>query len=102
MTDNDIIKALEYAESNHRFPISQTLLDQTINLIKCQKAEIERLEKHNSNMALKHYNNGITDGVEMFAKKLRFRFSGTLSCSGELVIREVSKIEKEMVGDNNE
>ena len=44
MTDNEFIKTLERVESNQRFHISQTLLDQTINLIKCQKAEIERLE----------------------------------------------------------
>lgn len=47
MTDNEIIKELERRESCSTWNVATiptTLLDQTINLIKSQKAEIDELQ----------------------------------------------------------
>lgn len=79
MTDNEIIKALECC--SHRngnlqcelcpaYSIAQMcmedLMSDAFDLINKQKAEIERLQKHNSVVARKHYDNGIKE----FAKKV--------------------------------
>lgn len=79
MTDNEIIKALECC--SHRngnlqcelcpaYSIAQMcmedLMSDAFDLINKQKAEIERLQKHNSVVARKRYDNGIRE----FAKKV--------------------------------
>ena len=67
-----------------------------------QKAEIERLQKYNTDVAFKHYNDGVKEFAERLKKK-QFCF-GTLR-GGKLVSRyavDVSDIDKayeEMVGE---
>ena len=85
MTDNDIIKALEicgkgimfskhdckkcpyYTELNCETKCKQNALD----LINRQKAEIERLQKHNTEYARKHYNDGRAEAITEFAERLK-------------------------------
>lgn len=79
MTDNEIIKALKCCKkgntcSNCPYNGKCTdedfndnyLLKDVIDLINRQKAEIERLQKHNSVVAHKHYD----DGIKEFAEKV--------------------------------
>ena len=82
MTDNDIIKALECCASSEYpdscadcFYIGCTLKEGCVNemqrdvldLINRQKAENERLQKHNTEMAFKHHR----DGAKEFAERLK-------------------------------
>ena len=135
MTDNEIIKALEcctrgrmiggkipctdcpYDKFNAEYNIacSPRLMKDAFDLINRQKAEIERLQKHNTKMARKHY----CDGIKEFAERLKEtdgKNNHTFDdCASILVSDEYRKgrhektreiwdaidhITKEMVGDN--
>ena len=117
MTDNEIIKALECCKSSvasceecpmhvegvicHGYELNKKAL----NLINRQQAEIERLQKYNTEVAYKHYN----DGVKEFAERLTENIINTLdkyynvSCGGyypaEDVMHYIDNLVKEMVGD---
>lgn len=78
MTDKDIIKALECCtkgEDCKHCPLKEELpycsddimVDAALDLINRQQAEIERLKKHNTEVAYKHYN----DGIKEFAERLK-------------------------------
>ena len=57
------------------------------------KAEIERLQKHNTDMARKHYQDGKTEAVKEFSKRFMEAFTPTmvaLLCIGEILV-DVSK-----------
>lgn len=113
MNDNDIIKALECCSTNGgggctRCPAynygSQKCVDelhlQAINLINRQKAEIERLQKHNSKMARKHYNNGIADFVKNLVrravKRTEYDKGGWYSTVHVVYAEDVHDLAKEM------
>lgn len=79
MNDNDIIKALEHcvssttSEACNGCPFFGTtictemengLQIYALDLINRQKVEIERLQKYNTDMARKHYNDGIKEFTE--------------------------------------
>ena len=81
-TDEEIVKALECCGSSeervthckgcplYEYGSSmciQTVMCAALDLINRQKAEIERLHKHNTEMARKHYN----DGIKAFAERLK-------------------------------
>lgn len=77
MTDNEIMKALgccvkldcKKCNLKTRFKTATNcrndLLVTALDLINRQKAEIERLQKHNTVVAHKHYNDGIKDCAEL-------------------------------------
>ena len=80
MNDNDIIKALKCCRGGKReygcnkCPLycrvpacTGHLTEAALDLINRQKAEIERLQKYNTDMARKHYN----DGIRGFAERLK-------------------------------
>ena len=79
MNDADIIKALECLRNGEilckecaykeiPYPACKALVaGHALNLIKRQKAEIERLQKYNTEVAYKHYN----DGIKEFAERLK-------------------------------
>ena len=79
MTDNDIIKALEccslkmdctgcYFDTHEAEDIcAREIVKKAFDLINRQRAEIERLKKYNTEVAYKHYN----DGIKEFAEKLK-------------------------------
>ena len=83
MTDNDIIKALEccgiksdcigcYFNTHEAEDIcAREIVKKAFDLINRQQAEIERLKKYNTEVAYKHYNDGIKD----FAEKLKDMYS---------------------------
>lgn len=77
MTDNEIIKALECCVKTEfisdcakcemfAFDCKDILIENALDLINRQKAEIERLQKHNLVVARKHYD----DGIKEFAEKV--------------------------------
>ena len=86
MTDNEIIKALECcvsstgSEACEGCPFNENdICDKDSNatekyaldLILRQKAEIERLQKHNTEYARKHYNDGRAEAITEFAENLK-------------------------------
>ena len=76
-TDDEIIKALECCSSNNNANCKECPYDDkgcefeqdALALINRQKAEIERLQKYNTDVAFKHYN----DGIKEFAKRLKVK-----------------------------
>lgn len=77
MTDNEIIKALEsevksaeYVDSYYCNGVDLTLIKSTIDLIKRQQAEIERLTKETMNMAIT-IETCQTEAVTEFAERLK-------------------------------
>ena len=116
MTDNEIIKALECCTNNYECPTECPLYKTdgdclialnkpTLDLINRQKEEIEILKKYNTDVAFKHYNNGITDGVEMFANRLQECYK-EYDDFAHIYARDIRDtidfVEEEMVGDNDE
>ena len=80
MTDNDIIKALEcHADELNacdkcpyrKRKCSLRLCEDALDLINRQKAELERLQRHNTEYARKHYQDGFVDGIKKFSNKLK-------------------------------
>jgi hypothetical protein len=78
MNDADIIKALECCKTGACLSCPKwkneyvagecnDILHFALGLMNHQKAEIERLQKYNADMAHKHYN----DGVKEFAERLK-------------------------------
>ena len=102
MTDNEIVKALECCveydcrvcryDVNSAICISNLMKD-TLDLINRQKAEIERLQKYNTDVAFKHYN----DGIKEFAERLKADYKN--KCMGLSFERCIDNLVKEMVGD---
>ncbi|MBQ7800299.1 MAG: hypothetical protein IJ370_07375 [Oscillospiraceae bacterium] len=147
MTDNEIIKAnsllkkLEeaynaYFDTSKGMPydIDTTLretaicLENSLNEINRQKAEIESLiklnsleseivaEKHKEIERLQGYNENLqtantvlsneildikAEAVKEFAERLKIRFAGTISCNAGAIYNAADKILKEMVGEDN-
>lgn len=81
MNDNYIIKALECCavehncngcfcnvpESAYSAQCIDKIMHASLDLINRQKAEIERQQKYNTNVAFKHYN----DAIKEFAERLK-------------------------------
>lgn len=88
LTDNEIIKALEneinlaeYVDSDYCTNTEVLLLKSTIDLINRQKAEIERLQKDNSESAFRQYNYGKSEAIEAireFAERLKAEIKSDL------------------------
>ena len=117
MTDNEIVKALECCIASitdcRNCPyyivgdgdcVNKTKAD-VIDLVKRQYEEIERLTKYNTDVAYKHYN----DGVKDFAKRIISYIDVGHLCSptmlrwSDLSVKEmVEHLAKEMVGADNE
>ncbi|MBE6767366.1 MAG: hypothetical protein E7549_00470 [Ruminococcaceae bacterium] len=105
MTDNEIVKALECCANNpndsvcyeSKCPLfGQKCIDvlskNALDLINRQKAEIERLQKHNTKMAHKHY----CDGIKEFAERLK---AHSRYPNGTIYAEHIDNLVKEMVGD---
>lgn len=115
MTDNEIIKALKCCKSSvasceecpmyvegvicHGYELNRKALA----LIISQQAEIERLQKYNTDVAYKHHN----DGIKEFAKRLKEDISDChIVSDGEYVgydwedvMHYIDNLVKEMAGD---
>ena len=81
MTDNEIIKALkclcgdeipckDCAYKSDTFACRRMNAIDALDLIKRQQAEIERLQKYNTEVAYKHYNDGIKEFAERLKEKI--------------------------------
>ena len=70
MTDNEIMIALRRCAEHGKEYFRQTIAALAWDLMYRQKAEIERLQKHNTEMARKHYQDGRTEAVKEFAERL--------------------------------
>ena len=78
-TDEEVIKALEICAINtvsregyftyQGIPL-RYLCEDALDLINRQRAEIERLEKHNTEYARKHYQDGRAEAIKEFADRL--------------------------------
>lgn len=53
-------------------PYMYCVLKDALALIKEQQAEIERLQKYDTDVAFKHYNDGVSDTVKKMQERLRF------------------------------
>jgi hypothetical protein len=110
MNDNDIIEALEtcvnlncyidgcpfmFGECGAETSTEECLFKMikcAFGLVKRYRAEIERLQKHNTDMARKHYNDGIKEFVERLEKDFPSLFAGQHPC----VLSEIDFLVKEM------
>lgn len=107
MTDNEIIKALECCKSSvasceecpmyvkgvicHGYELNKKALA----LIISQQAEIERLQKYNTDVAYKHRN----DGIKEFAERLKDKSLTKWDYHDAVDIEEIDDLVREMVGD---
>ena len=118
MTDNDIIKALEccgiksdcigcYFNTHEAEDIcAREIVKKAFDLINRQRAEIERLKKYNTEVAYKHYN----DGIKEFAEKLKENITKSIdnywnsNANGyylaEDVLEEIDILVKEMIDES--
>ena len=106
MTDNEIIKALKCCKSSvasceecpmhvegvicHGYELNRKALD----LIKRQRAEIERLKRYNTEVAYKHYNDGIKEFAERL-KETKFKHDNDYI----IYAKNIDVLAKEMTGD---
>lgn len=118
---NDIKKALEcciFCECDdcphdEETACKENLNQEAFNLIAQYEAEIERLQKHNTVVAHKHYNDGIKDFWELLQVRGKelvdyytpegcdFYFANGTQC-GYVAMKEAGEqLVKVMVGDNN-
>ena len=67
-------------------------LGRLLEIINRQKAEIERLQKHNTEFARKHYSDGYNEAVKKFAERLKEY--------GHPIHSLVDKLVKEMTEEN--
>lgn len=110
MTDNEIIKALKCCSSTSILDCAdcpywgtrrscgvKQMKKDALNLINRQKAEIERLQKYNTDVTFKHYN----DGIKEFAERLKANdFFANFTYKGEAGLI-IDNLVKEMVGNQN-
>jgi hypothetical protein len=115
MTDNETITALECCITdgirdckkcpfNYRDECGE-LKKRALDLINRQKTEIERLPKSYSDVAFEQYNNGFTEGVEIFAERLKKHietYTADEEASALYLIEKIKDIAGKMVGDNDE
>ena len=104
----DIIKALECCDYptddlcceccfKDEYHCTTVLNEATIDLIKRQQAEIERLERHT-----KMHDEIQAEAIKEFAEMLKNDWIGNLYYCEDLDITEwIDNLVKEMVGDNN-
>lgn len=108
MTDNEIIKALECCKSSvasceecpmyvegvlcHGYELNKKALD----LITSQQAEIERLKKYNTEVAYKHYNDGIKEFADRVKMAFYYEFDELIP---SIMADTIDNLVKEMVGD---
>lgn len=97
MTNSGYLKYLEQKGEKNSKEYLQAVIDR-------QKAEIDRLTKYNTDVAYKHYN----DGVKDFAKRIISYIDVGHLCSptmlrwSDLSVKEmVEHLAKELVGDSN-
>ena len=103
MEDNEIIKALEneihlveYVDGFSADNVSLELLQNSLELINRQQTEIERLKKYNTEVAYKHYNDGINDGIKEFANRLKDKSLTKWDYHDAVDIAEIDNLVKEM------
>lgn len=94
---SEIIKGLENVRYHLPAGEHKAVIDDAIECINRQQAEIERLTKYNTDVAYKHYN----DGIKEFADKLKamlakYDMYGTL-----YIVEDIDNLVKEMVGADN-
>lgn len=53
---------------------SDGIARKALHTIKCQQAEIERLQKYNTEIAFKHYNDSIKDFVNKYKSEINDRY----------------------------
>lgn len=97
MTNRGILKYLEQKDEKNSKEYLQAVIEK-------QKAEIDRLTKYNTDVAYKHYNDGIKDFAERIISYIDVGHlrPATEICFSELdVQRIVERIAKEMVGDRD-
>ena len=105
MTNKEIIKALECCESHTCFGCPfyadmgykcKGVNAQLIDLINRQQAEIDRLTKYNTDVAFKHYDDGIKEFAErLIAMLAKYDMYGTL-----YIVEDIENLAKEMGADN--
>lgn len=108
MTDNEIIKALECCKSAvasceecpmhvegvicHGYELNRKALA----LIISQQAEIERLQKYNTDVAYKHYNDGIKEFADRVKMAFYYEFDELIP---SIMADTIDNLVKEMAGD---
>ena len=110
MTDKEIIQRLECCSvrfackdcqyqptGEQQASCMDRLMKDALELINRQRAEIERLEKYNTDVAYKHYDDGIKEFAErLIAMLAKYDMYGTL-----YIVEDIDNLVKEMVGADN-
>lgn len=101
-TDDQIIRCLNECDGKEN--VVAHIVDQgedelvtfgmLLEIINRQKAEIERLQKHNTEFARKHYSDGYNEAVKKFEERLKEY--------GHPIHSLVDNLVKEMTEENNE
>ena len=111
MVDKEIIKALECCQKDDCDNCPNTfgncyanLAGYALDLINRQQTEIDRLKKYNTDVAYKHYH----DGIKEFAERLIDEAESTWWHDGKkahidsnVSVSVINKIKEEMVGADN-
>lgn len=117
MTDKEIIQALEICtegiyicdkdcpyydvKSDTRTSYCKfELLGDALEFIQRQQAEIERLKKYNTDVAFKHYYDGIKEFAERLIAKA-YPFPCAIGVEYAVPIRAINDTTEEMVGADN-
>ena len=107
MTDNEIIQALkclrgdeipckDCAYKNDAFACRRMAAIDALDLINRQQAEIERLQKYNTEVAYKHYNDGIKEFADRVKMAFYYEFDELIP---SIMADTIDNLVKEIVGD---
>lgn len=89
------INAVCSANQKYVDALEKAFNDRTAEL-QTAKAEIERLQKYNTEVAYKHYNDGINDGIKEFANRLKDKSLTKWDYHDAVDIAEIDNLVKEM------
>ena len=96
-SDKKIVKCRDCGYADYFGQCVGLVCEDALDLIKRQQAEIDRLTKYNTDVAFKHYDDGIKEFAErLIAMLAKYDMYGTL-----YIIEDIENLAKETVGADN-